>query len=151
MISSNHPKILLCDHGADSSASCIRFFTDNGFEVKLADGVGDCLAMVRECVLDVLIVDSDERWHGPDGVLESLRRQGDLPTVPIVVVIGRESPAEMSRRTGIPAALCLKKPLKPVAVYDAIVKSARQMLNDLRSVRENTEMKPRSTDIQRVG
>jgi two-component system alkaline phosphatase synthesis response regulator PhoP len=78
-----------------------------GFEVEtVADGL-QCLDRLRLVHPDALIVDVDLPWGGGDGVLSCLDG-GDRPRA--VVALGSASPAELSRRLGLPETCCLQKP-----------------------------------------
>jgi CheY-like chemotaxis protein len=87
-----------------------EFFASRGFSVQTASHALECLAVLRRNAVGILIIDVDLLWGGGDGVLSLMRQDNGIMRVPLVVVSGDESPADLSQMTGLPPSRCLTKP-----------------------------------------
>lgn len=79
-------RILIAD--ADSYLSDLyqKYFGAHGYSVRVAAGGVECLTALRETTPDVLVLDTELKWGGADGVLAVMDEEDGLSTIPIVLL-----------------------------------------------------------------
>jgi DNA-binding response OmpR family regulator len=92
-----------------------RFFSDQGYEVQTALGGVDCLAKLRHFPVDLLVMDSDLRWGGSDGVLAVMRQNRKLQKVRVLLITDSVTPAH-APWVESPVAQRIPKPTFPTAL-----------------------------------
>ena len=88
------------------------YLSERGYRVQtVADGL-ECLSKVGEFQPRALVIDLDLPWGGGDGVVTRLRENDDVPSPPLVLVVGNADPDELARRAGVPPDCCFRKPFR---------------------------------------
>lgn len=79
-------QLLIAD--ADSFLSDIyrTYFTAHGYSVRVTAGGVECLTALRETTPDVLVLDTELKWGGADGVLAVMDEEERLASVPVVLL-----------------------------------------------------------------
>lgn len=62
------------------------YFWDRGCEVEIAADGLECMAILREFVPEVLVVERDLLWGGCEGVLALMQATAKLTDIPVVLV-----------------------------------------------------------------
>ncbi len=63
----------------------------HGFEVVTATTGLECVAGLRNCTPDVLILEPSILWGGGDGILAVMHEESDIPLIPVIVLtFGRD-------------------------------------------------------------
>jgi DNA-binding response OmpR family regulator len=84
-----------------------------GFEIVAAYSGLECVARLRECVPDLLVLEPQLPWGGGDGVLAFMGEVPELATVPVIVLTSGRDPEAMSRVARFPVSGYHLKPLAP--------------------------------------
>jgi CheY-like chemotaxis protein len=109
------PSLLIAD-GDDSISSLFqRFFADHGYRVATAVSGLDCLTQLREFQPNILILDQEVPWGGGEGVLALMRREPNLPSVPVIYQVAGPRP-------GLIAPPVVTWLLKPVRLRELVEK-----------------------------
>lgn len=79
-------RLLIAD--ADSYLSDLyqKYFGAHGYSVRVASGGVECLTALRETTPDVLVLDTELKWGGADGVLAIMDEEDGFATIPIVLL-----------------------------------------------------------------
>ena len=96
-----------------------------GFELATAVSGLECVARLRECVPDVLVLEPQLPWGGGDGVLAMMCEVPQLATVPVMVLTTCRDPHVLNRVARFPISDYHLKPLAP----DRLVERLRSLLN----------------------
>jgi len=96
-----------------------------GFELATAVSGLECVARLRECVPDVLVLEPQLLWGGGDGVLAMMCEVPQLVTVPVMVLTTCRDPLVLNRVARFPISDYHLKPLAP----DRLVERLRSLLN----------------------
>ena len=77
---------------ADSTLSDLdqKYFTARSYAVRVALGGVECLTALRETPPDVLVLDTELKWGGADGVLSVMDEEVGLTKIPIVLLNNRD-------------------------------------------------------------
>ena len=79
-------QLLIADGDGCLSALDLKSFAAHGYCVRVASGGVECLMALRETTPDVLVLDTELRWGGADGVLAVMDEEHHLSTIPIVLL-----------------------------------------------------------------
>lgn len=63
-----------------------QYLGRHGFEVATATTGLECVASLRHCRPDVLVLEPSIRWGWGDGVLAMMHEDAETPLVPVIVV-----------------------------------------------------------------
>ena len=96
-----------------------------GFELATAISGLECVARLRECVPDVLVLEPQLLWGGGDGVLAMMCEVPQLVTVPVMVLTTCRDPLVLNRVARFPISYYHLKPL----AADRLVERLRSLLN----------------------
>lgn len=110
------PKVLVADADSDLCDLYRRFFAKNGWQVQLSDGGVDCLAQLRRSPPGLLILDWQLLWGGADGVLDVMREDGRLSSIPVVLTFTNAPRETLSELTAAPVVQALEKPFSLTAL-----------------------------------
>jgi CheY-like chemotaxis protein len=107
------PTIMIADHDEDERGLMRAILKLTGFQVVEASDTQQAIDLIRQKSPDVLVLDlALPRLGGASG-LERIRRQLELPDLPIVAV----SPGGATRRSSGPATVFLRKPVEYRQLY----------------------------------
>ncbi|MBN2023309.1 MAG: response regulator [Pirellulales bacterium] len=84
-----------------------------GFELVTAASGLQCLAWLRECVPDVLVLEPQLPWGGGDGVLAMMGEFPQFATIPVMVLTSCRDPHVLDRVSRFPVSDYQLKPLSP--------------------------------------
>ena len=104
------PTVLIADADADLSDLYRRFFSRHGWQVQLSRDALECLGKLRDGLPGFLILDLQLAWGGADGLLEMMREDPRLASVPVVLTSTTASPETFSDLTAPPVVQVLEKP-----------------------------------------
>ena len=62
------------------------YLEQHGFEVATVTTGLECVAGLRNCVPDVLVLEPSIPWGGGDGVLAVMHEESDIPLIPVIVL-----------------------------------------------------------------
>ncbi len=112
--------ILVVDDDAAIALLIQEILTRAGYQVTTAQHGPECLAMVAERVPQLIVLDLDMPFMGGLEVLRTLRRNRALRKLPVLILTGQTSQANMldAWRTG--AERYLHKPVSREALVKAV-------------------------------
>ena len=84
-----------------------------GFEVVTAFSGLECVARLRECVPDLLVLEPQLPWGGGDGVLAMMGEIPQLANIPVMVLTSCRDPQVLNRVARFPVSDFHLKPLAP--------------------------------------
>jgi DNA-binding response OmpR family regulator len=96
-----------------------------GFELGTALNGLECVARLRECVPDVLVLEPHMPWGGGDGVLALMGEFPHLATVPVMILTSCRDPHILNRVARFWISDYHLKPLSP----DRLMERLRSVLN----------------------
>lgn len=83
-------QLLIADADDDLSDVYQKYFAAHGYSVRVTSGGVECLMALRETTPDVLVLDSELKWGGADGVLAVMVEEDGLSTIPVVLLNGTD-------------------------------------------------------------
>ena len=95
-----------------------------GFELRTAASGLECVARLRECVPDVLVLEPHMPWGGGDGVLAIMGEVPHFATIPVMVLTSCRDPHVLNRVARFPISDYHIKPLSP----DRLAEKLRTLL-----------------------
>ena len=102
---------------ADPDASLPRAYREplmrEGFELRTAVSGLECVARLRECVPDVLVLEPQMPWGGGNGVLAIMDESPDLAMVPVMILTSCRDPGVLQGVGRFPISDYQLKPLAP--------------------------------------
>ncbi len=112
-------RIVLADRDAGLLADHGTFLARQGYEVAVCSDALACLELLRSFRPDLLVLDPDLPWGQGEGLL-SLMRDGDAPTVPVVVMSDHPAPPRRFPVGRFPIRSFLPKRVAPARLEDNI-------------------------------
>lgn len=79
-------QLLIADADGSLSELYLTYFAAFGYSVRVAKRGVECLAALRETLPDVLVLDTERKWGGADGVLSVMDEEDGLSKIPIVLL-----------------------------------------------------------------
>lgn len=113
-------RLLLADVRSPSRDALERFFCRCGFRVATASDPTECIAKLRWLKPDLWVVGLDMPEDERDELVWLLRARRGWVTPPITLVVGAESPAALSEKTGVPESCCFRRPIPTEAFLDRV-------------------------------
>jgi CheY-like chemotaxis protein len=110
------PTIMIADHDDDERGLLRAILKLIGFQVVEASDTQQAIDLIRQKSPDVLVLDLSLPSLGGRGGLERIRRQLELPDLPIVAV----SAGGSVRRSNGSATVFLRKPIEYRQLYTLI-------------------------------
>lgn len=104
------PHVLVADADAELPELYRRFFAHYDWQVELANGGLDCLVRLRRAPPDILILNCQLPWGGPDGVLAVMRDDRDLCRVPVILTFTSATADGAAESLSAPVVRVLAKP-----------------------------------------
>jgi DNA-binding response OmpR family regulator len=114
------PSILLAYDDAELRFCYQRFLSLHGFDVETVLGGVECLAKLREKLPDVLILDMNLRWGGPDGVLAVMRQHANFRHVQVLLTASKDSFDDNTSLVSPPVVQVLTEPHTPTQLLDCV-------------------------------
>lgn len=111
--SSKPIRVLIADPDEAIQSMYRRLPAQEGFEVVTAYSGLECLARLRECVPDVLVLEPQLPWGGGDGVLAMMGEDPRLASIPVMVLTASHDSEALSRVARFPVSSFHLKPLAP--------------------------------------
>ena len=106
-------RVLIADPDEPLQAVYRETLTQGGFEVTAAFSGLECVARLRECVPDVLVLEPQLLWGGGDGVLSVIGEVPALATIPVIVLTSCRDSRVLNRVSRFPISDYQIKPLPP--------------------------------------
>jgi CheY-like chemotaxis protein len=97
------------------------FLASQGFEIHSAAGGVDCVEKLREFNPHLLILDCEIPWGGGAGVLDVMREDPRLRTIPVVLTSAVSSTEALNDIVSPPVVRALAKPYRLAALLKALV------------------------------
>jgi DNA-binding NtrC family response regulator len=118
------PTLLIAEADKELRDAYRMFFKIHNYEaIMTTDGL-DCLLSLRRVKPVVLLLDTDLRWGGSDGVLDALRTEDPVPWVPVILTTTGETYRNLADLVRPPVVRCLRKPFSLKMLLES-VRSAR--------------------------
>jgi CheY-like chemotaxis protein len=95
-----------------------------GFELATAVSGLECVAQLRECVPDLLVLEPQLPWGGGEGVLAMMGETPEFATIPVIVLTSCRDPHMLEAVSRFPVSDYQLKPLTP----DRLVEKIRSIL-----------------------
>lgn len=106
-------RVLIADHDESLRRRYQRVLFQVGFDVETVSGGVDCIARLRECPPDVLVLEAELPWGGSSGVLALMGEESDVPRVPVLMHGSGRSLSDRDHPSS-PVARHATRPLAPV-------------------------------------
>ena len=106
-------RVLMADPDASLPPAYRAPLLREGFELATAASGLECVARLRECVPDVLVLEPHMPWGGGDGVLAIMGASPDLATVPVMILTSCRDPHVLRGLAHFPISDYHVKPLTP--------------------------------------
>jgi len=105
---SGDARLLIVVREEEPREKCCRHLAQHGFLISEADNGVECMEVLRSWRPDAVVLRDDIFWGGSDGVLERMRQDAELATIPVVLIANRTSGENdvMSRPSAAVACLC---------------------------------------------
>lgn len=114
------PTLLIAEADNELQAAYRMFFKIHNYEpITTIDGL-DCLMKLRRVKPAVLLLDTDLRWGGSDGVLAALREEDQVPWVPVILTTTGETPQRLTELARPPVLRCLRKPFSLKLLLESV-------------------------------
>jgi len=110
---SNPIRVLMADPDESLPAVYREPLLREGFELVTAVSGLECLARLRECVPDVLVLEPRMPWGGGDGVLAIMGEDPDVAIIPVMVLTTCRSAYALNGVARFPISDYHVKPLAP--------------------------------------
>jgi putative two-component system response regulator len=107
------PLILLADDDPELSALVHATLRNDGILYQNAENGLACLRMARELAPDMIVLDVRMPEMSGFAVLETIRQDPALQTIPVVLLTGCDEPADVARAATLHADEYLVKPVSP--------------------------------------
>jgi DNA-binding response OmpR family regulator len=106
-------RVLIADPDEAFHSKCREVLSQDGFEVITARSGLQCVARLRECVPDVLVLEPQLPWGGGDGVLALMGEDPNLAIIPVMVLTSCREPEVLEGVSRFPISDYQAKPLAP--------------------------------------
>ncbi len=116
------PTVLVADADSDLCDLYRLFFSRHGWQVRSSGGGVECLAQLRQASPRFLILDMQLLWGGADGLLEVMRDDPELASVPVVLTSTAAFPESLSGQASPPVVQALGKPFSLTALLEELEK-----------------------------
>ncbi len=83
-------RVLIADGDSEFLDIAKRFMNQCGHEALVASSGLECIACLRDCPPDVLVLSGDLLWGGSEGVLEIMDEEPTLNAIPVILVADEE-------------------------------------------------------------
>jgi DNA-binding response OmpR family regulator len=115
-------RVIIADADTDLLERYKTHLVEHGLKVQTATTALDCVERLRAGRPDILVLEPAILWGGGDGVLELMRVEPDVPSVPVIVVSSRAgwTPPPATR---FAVAEYHAKPLSPEELLKAILRN----------------------------
>jgi CheY-like chemotaxis protein len=133
-MNSNQGEILWVDDEIDSLKSQIMFLKSKGYEVTPLSNGHDALELLKEKVVDVVLL--DESMPGLTGLETLVRIKETMPHIPVVMVTKNEAENIMEEAIGSQISDYLIKPVNP----NQVLLSLKKIMDSKRLVSEKTTL-----------
>jgi DNA-binding response OmpR family regulator len=114
------PRVLLAEPDDALCEIYARFFSHHGLDVRAATGGTDCMEKIALFNPDVVILDTELKWGGADGVLARLKDEDVSARDRIVLVTGDMTPLQMAAIVQVPVGRYFMKPVRLHLLLDEI-------------------------------
>lgn len=101
--------LIATDNEADRS-KYEDYLQDFGYEVETADDGMACHRKLANQRPDVLLLESNIKWGGSDGVIEQMRDDPELYAIPVVLITNEQTDDEFAQVIEDPIVASLSKP-----------------------------------------
>lgn len=79
-------QLLIADADDGLSDLYLKYFGAQGYSVRVVSGGVECVTALRETPPDVLVLDTELKWGGADGVLSIMNEEDGFSTIPVVLL-----------------------------------------------------------------
>jgi DNA-binding response OmpR family regulator len=83
-------RVLIADCDGEFLDIAKRFMSQRGHEALVASSGLECIACLRDCPPDVLVLSCELPWGGTEGVLEIMDEEPTLNAIPVILVTDEE-------------------------------------------------------------
>jgi CheY-like chemotaxis protein len=102
--------VLIADANRELCDLYRRFFSHHGWQVRTSGAGFECLAQLRQCSPDLLMLDRLLAWGGADGVLAVMREDPSLARIPVILTSTEAFSEALSGLVSPPVVQVLWKP-----------------------------------------
>ena len=143
----NRVKVLVAETDAKASRALSSHLQGKGYEVVAANEAINALRVCREAQPDIVIMNAQLGGGGGLVALRRIRSNVFTANIPIIAVMGKAGPKE-KELMGAGAQECLKNPVDPAALQEAIERHRMQDLDFTEAPKEVLRDKPRMADLK---
>lgn len=111
-------RILIADFDETYLEILQSYLWDHGYEAEFATSGMECVAVLKDFLPDVLLLERDLLWGGGDGVLDEMRKDPRLSNIPVVLISNRRPDFNDPINGNI--AAWLKKPFQLSQLLDQV-------------------------------
>jgi DNA-binding response OmpR family regulator len=83
-------RVLIADCDSEFLDIAKRFMNQCGHDALVASSGLECIACLRDCPPDVLVLSCELPWGGTEGVLEIMNEEPRLNSIPVILVTDEE-------------------------------------------------------------
>ncbi|MEQ1830143.1 MAG: hypothetical protein ABL921_29550 [Pirellula sp.] len=83
-------RILIADGDSEFLDIAKRFMNQCGHDALVVSSGLECIACLRDCPPDVLVLGCELLWGGTEGVLEIMNEEPTLDAIPVILVTDEE-------------------------------------------------------------
>lgn len=116
------PLVLLADDDPELSALVHATLRNDGITYRNAENGLACLRLARELAPDMIVLDVRMPDMNGFAVLETIRQDPGLQSIPVVLLTGCDEPADVARAAALHADEYLVKPVSPNVLLNRLRK-----------------------------
>jgi DNA-binding response OmpR family regulator len=103
-------QVLIADCDSEFLDIAKRFLTQCGHEAMVASNGLECIACLRYSAPDILVLDSELRWGGSEGVCELMKEEPAWDAIPIILITDEDLKCKIDCKADFRIFDRMKKP-----------------------------------------
>jgi len=103
-------RVLIADCDSEFLEIAKRFMNQCGHEALVASNGLECIACLRGCLPDVVVLDCELLWGGSDGVCELMNGDPTLAAIPVILITDETLDSKTDAGAGLRVVDQVEKP-----------------------------------------